>query len=129
MDDFLLRRLRLFHQDNLLVLDFGDVGLARFNFVGEGAVFLVLARLQLLVGVFLDLRFFGVDVEFQPFAVGFGLADAIFGGFELGLGGGGAGAEGFAFGVDVRQLGLHAMQFPVAVLQNQKFLNCLQHWT
>jgi hypothetical protein len=51
--------------------------------VGERAVFLVLARLQLLVGVFLDLRFLRLDIEFQPFAVGFGLFDAVFGGFEL----------------------------------------------
>ena len=99
--DFLLRRLGLLHQLDFLVLDFGDVGLARVNFVGQRAVFLVLARLQLLVGVFLDLRFLRFDVEFEPFAVGLDLFDAVFGGFELRLGGGGPGAEGFAFRADV----------------------------
>ena len=56
------------------------------DFVGERAVFLVLARLQLLVGVFLDLRFLRLDVEFEPFAVGLDLFDAVFGGVELALG-------------------------------------------
>ena len=56
--DLLLRGLGLLHQLNFLILDFGDVGLAGVNFVGEGAIFLVLARLQLLVGVFFNLVFF-----------------------------------------------------------------------
>ena len=47
--------------------------------------------------------FFRLDVEFEPFAVGFDLFDAIFGGVELRLGGGGLGAEGFAFRADVGQ--------------------------
>jgi hypothetical protein len=59
----------------------------------ERAVFLVLARQKLLVGVFLNLRFFSFDVEFEPFAVGLDLFDAGFGGFELRLGGRGFGAE------------------------------------
>ena len=41
-----------------LVLDFDDVRLAMVDFVRQRAIFLVLARLQLLVGVFLDLRLF-----------------------------------------------------------------------
>jgi hypothetical protein len=40
---------------------------------------------------------------------------------------GSAGAEGFAFGGDVGEFLLDAEDFPVAILQNQKFLNRLLH--
>src|ERR1035438_5702428 len=93
----LLHLLGLFHQNDFLILNLRDVGLARFDFVGERAILLVLARQKLLVGVFLDLRFFPFNVEFELFAVGLDLFDAGPGGFELRLGGRGFGAEGFAF--------------------------------
>ena len=108
--------LGLFHQNDFLILNLRDVGLARFDFVGERAVFLVFARLKLLVGVFLDLLFLHPNVEFEPFAVGLDLFDAGLGGFELRLGGRRFGAEGFAFRADVSEFLLNAVNFAVAVL-------------
>ena len=119
-DDFFLRGLGLFHQDDFRVLDFDDRRPCHFDFVGERPVFLILARLQLLVGVFFDLRFFGLDFEFALLAFGLDLLDAAFGGFQLALGGGGAGAERFAFRADVGQFLGDAEDFPVAILQNEQ---------
>jgi len=61
-DNFLLRRLGLLHQTNLLILDAIDIRLARVDLMGQGAILFVLARLQLLIGVFLDLRFLRLHV-------------------------------------------------------------------
>ena len=83
-----MRGLGLLHQLNFLILDFCDFLFAVVNFVGERAVFLVLAGLQLLVGVFFNLRFFRLDIEFELFAFGLDVLDAALGGFELRLGDG-----------------------------------------
>src|SRR5208283_5959636 len=101
--------------------------LARVNLVGQRAVFLVLARLQLLVGVAFDLLLLRFDIEFEPFAVGLDLSGARLEGFELALGGGGLGAKTFAFGAEMGEFSLHATNFLVAVLQQQQLLNRLQH--
>ena len=115
-DGLFLRGLGLFHKNNFLVLDLRDVSLARVNLVRQRAVFLVLARQQLLVGVFLDLLFPGLHIEFQPFAVGFDLSDAGSGGFKLRLSGRGFGLVGVAFGTDLGEFLLNAVDSAVAVL-------------
>ena len=84
--------------------------------MSQRAVFLVLARLKLLVGVFFNLLFLHSNVELQPFAVGFDLFDAGPGGFELHLGGRGFAVVGFAFGTDLGEFLLNAVNFAVAVL-------------
>src|SRR5579875_592099 len=84
--DFFLRGFGLFHQFDFAVFNFRDFGFAIFDFAGQRAVFLVFTGLELLVGVFFNLRLLGFDFEFKPFAFGFDLFDAIFGGFELCLG-------------------------------------------
>ena len=111
-----LRRLALFHQNNLLILDFDDGLLAQLDFMGERAILLVLARLQLLIGVSLDLRFLLLDIEFEPFAVGLDLFAAKFGGVQLRLRRRGLGAEGFTFRPDMFQLLFDAADLPVAFL-------------
>ena len=114
--DFLLRDFGLFHQNDFRVLDLEDDFLGHLDLVGERLVFLVLARLQLLVGVFLDLRFLGLNFQVALLAFGFDLLDAIFGGVELDLGGGGPAAQGFAFRPDLGEFLLHAVNFAVAIL-------------
>jgi hypothetical protein len=53
----------------LLVFQRGDAGLARIDFMGQGAVFLVLFGLKLLQGVTLDLLLFGIHFQFEAFAL------------------------------------------------------------
>jgi len=91
IDDFALGHLGLFHQADFHILDFEDGLFGHFDLVGQSFVFLVLAGLELLVGVLFDLRFFGFDVQFEAFPLGFDLFDAEFGRVKLGLGGGGFG--------------------------------------
>ena len=69
----------------------------------------------------------GFDFEFEPLAFGLDVFDAIFRGIKLCLRHGGAGEECFTFGRDLGEFLLNAMNFPVAILQNQKFFNCFLH--
>ena len=56
-----------------------------FNFVGQRAVFLVLARLELLERVFFDQLFLGLDFKFEFLAAGFYLFDFVFGALQTAL--------------------------------------------
>ena len=125
--DFLLRRLRLFHQLDFLVLDLEDRCLARVDFVGQRAVFLVLAGLELLVGVPDDHLLLGLDFQLQVFAGGFDLLDPQLGILQLGLRGGGLGLERLPLRLDARQFALLPANLLVAVLQNQQFFNRVKH--
>jgi len=87
--DIFLRDFGLFHQDYFCVFDFEDDFLGHLDLVGERLVFLVLARLQLLVQIFFDLRLLRLNFEVALFALGFDLFDAGLGGFQRGLGVGG----------------------------------------
>ena len=113
---FLLRRLGLFHQNNFGVLNLKDDFLGHLDFVGERLIFFILARLQLLVEVLLNLRLFAFDFEVALFAFRFDLFYAQLRRFERGLGAGGLGLERFAFGADVGQFLGDTVQFPVAIL-------------
>ena len=121
--DVFLRRFRLLHQSDFLILDLGDVRLAGVNFVGKGLVFLVLARLQLLVGVLGDLGLFGFHVEFEPFPVGFDLPHPLLARLQIGLRARSLVLEGLPFGFDVSEFRLQPADFTVAILQNEEFLN------
>ena len=105
-EDLLLRRLGLLHQLDLLVFDLEDVRLARLDFVGQRAVFLVLPGLELLVGIADDQLLLGFDLQFQVFAVGLDLLDAQLGMLQRRLGGGGLGLERLPLRFDVGQFAL-----------------------
>ena len=65
--EFLLQGFGLFHQIQLAVFQFGDVLLAGVNFVGQGAIFLVLFGLELLQGVALDLLLARLGLQLELF--------------------------------------------------------------
>jgi len=77
--------------DNLRVLDLKNHVLGHLDFMRERLVFLVFARLQLLVEIFLDLRLLGLDFQIALLAVGFDLPHARLRGLERALRGGGPG--------------------------------------
>ena len=60
-------------------------------------------------------------------AFGLDLFHAIFRGVELRLRGVGAVAKCFAFGRDLCEFLLNAMNFPIAILQDEKFFDGFEH--
>ncbi len=113
----------LFHEFELLVLEFDDGFLAGFDFVAEGAVFLVFAGLELLDGVAFDQLFFALDFEFEFAAVGFELHGPLAGGFEGGLGALGFGLEEGALWRDAAQFSLEPLDSAVAFLEDEEFFD------
>ena len=80
-----MRRFRLLHQLDFLVFDLEDVRLARVDLVRQGAVFLVLPGLELLIGILDNQLLLGLDFQFQIFAPGFDLFHPEFGLFQARL--------------------------------------------
>jgi hypothetical protein len=122
-----LSQFDLFHEFEFLVFDLADGVAGGVDFVGEGAVFLVLFGLVLLEGVAFDLFLFGLDVELEFFAGGFEFHDAVAGGFGVGFGlvgsGEGEGALWGQRGEFSAQLGDSA----VAVLEDQEVFQRGEH--
>ncbi len=123
----LLNGLGLFHEFDLLVVQLYNGLLAKFNLMGQRAIFLVLLGLKLLEGIFLDLRFFGLDIQLELFAVGLNLLGAIFGGVKVRLGAGRPGVEHLALRLDARKLVPELKDAAVAVLENEQFFNGFEH--
>lgn len=117
----------LLHQVEFAVFDADDSLAAHVDFVGQGAVLVVLLGLVLLDGVFFDQLAFGLGFEFEFFAFAFEVFDAVFGGFEGGQGGLGASFEFLAEGADGVQLEGERVEFLVAVLKDQQFFDDIEH--
>ncbi len=126
--DVLLRGLGLFHELELLVVEFYDGFLAAVNFMGQRAVFLVLLRLKLLQRVFFNLRLLGFDFQFQLLAVGLDMLHAVLGGIQSGLGTGGAGTDHLALRRNAGELALHLEDVAVAILKHEKLFDGIKHF-
>jgi hypothetical protein len=108
--------LGLFHELELAVFQVADGFFAGLDFVGEGAVFLVFAGLELLDGIFVDLLFFGFGFQLEFASFGFDFFEVGPGSIEGGLGLADTMLDGPAFRVDVVEFGLDPENFAVAIL-------------
>ena len=125
--DFLVSGLALLHDFDFPVFDFKNRLFAGFDFVSQGAIFLVLAGLELLVGVAFDLLLPGFDFQFQRFSARFKFLDLVLGGVELSLRPGSPGLEHLTLRLNPGEFPLQLSDLPVPVLKNQELFNNIQH--
>ncbi len=125
--DFFLRLFGPLHQFEFLVLELDDYLPAGFDFVRQRPVFLVLFGLELLGGIPLDLLLLGLHVKLELFAVGLDLFDTRLAALQAGLRRRQPGMEFPALGGNSRQFILELQDVTVAVLQDQKFFNDVEH--
>ncbi len=124
---FLLGQFRLLHPFDLLVVELHNRLFALFNLVGQGAVLVIFLGLKLLQGILLNQPLLCLDLQFQLFAFGFNMFAAVFRGIQAGLRSSRPRNERLALRFHVGQLILYPDDVAVAVLENQKFFNCVGH--
>jgi uroporphyrinogen III methyltransferase/synthase len=119
--------LSLLHEDEFLVLDAGDHALGGFNFMGEGRILLVLAGLELLGFVAVDLVALGGNFDFEIFLFDFdgfgtrtGDLEAVSGVLDKFLLGGDLGGDRVEFEAE----GAEAL---IAVLEGEEFFDGFEH--
>ena len=127
-DDLRVESFEFLHEIEFAIFERGDSLFGSFDFVGEGGVFLVSARLELLLLVAGDGVALGPCFDFQIPLLNLDLSGA---GFCLLEPSGGVGELLFAcpslFG-QVDDLRLEASKALVSILQGEQLLDDIKHW-
>ena len=95
--------------------------------MGQGAIFLILAGLELLVGIARDELLLGFDFKLQSFAVGFKPLHQGLSILESRLRLGCPGLINTPFWSDSGQLPIEAADFSVTVLEDEQFFDDFKH--